>query len=341
MPTQPSTIKENQMSYEHFMLHKLPTIKEISSYSQREDKILIKSQHISNNFLPTNNKTDILLKFYKQIKSTIITKDGTKKEVLSEINKNKILIDYPPLFGNRDRSSYFPNDTGDILPFSGGIIEFAIPEHAIEKQPLVFEVTINDLDPTPIKEPNMLDNNLPFETSVEITVHEPTYTDLINIISPELHTDMKNSIYGPSYEGINIYDSNYIFRLQIEISNAVRSKLQYFTHTLDEPYLDQLKEVIRKEVHDQLINLRVFCHLRAEDLKNTNHILNLLINEMIVNSIFVSEEEKFILQNIVVALIVEIQCHFEGVDPFTYYLDESQVKFLVDNVMMRFLDNYD
>ena len=99
--------------------------------------------------------------------------------------------------------------------------------------------------------------------------------------------------------------------------------------------------MIRKEVHDQLINLRVFYHLKAEDLKNTNHILNLLINEMIVNSIFVSEEEKFILQNIVIALIVEIQCHFEGVDPFSYYLNEPQVKILVDNVMMRFLNNYD
>ena len=98
-------------------------------------------------------------------------------------------MDYPPLFGNRDTSSYFPGNTGDIIPFSGRIIELIIPGHTIEMQPPVFEVISNDLDPTPIKGPDMLDNNVPFETPVDITLHEPGYT--------ELQTDMKKMVLTP------------------------------------------------------------------------------------------------------------------------------------------------
>lgn len=243
-------------------------------------------------------------------------------EIVKEKQEIKI-NDYKPSY------DYYNYEDDNLLPISVAIMDSYqdfIDNNIIPE----FKVSTDDiLSDTIITNPLLLDNHYPFETPVDLIIPEHKEIELIiyNDYNANLQKDIFHSIYSPGYKGVMTLNQDQIFDLHLKIVKIVSNHL----HTLNEDLTqDQIIEHVKQIVYQSMIQYNIFNGLSIENLKNTQHIVNLLISEMIINSMITSEEEKRLLHLICRALICNILNHLESGS--TNFKD-----YRIDDIISRFL----
>lgn len=189
-----------------------------------------------------------------------------------------------------------------------------------------FDITLSEIEKTPIITEVIVNNDLPFESPVEIHV-ENTSDSLIIIAENVKQEDKFISIYGPSYEGPQIYSETTIFDLHLKIINIITNIIN--AHSLINN--QEAIPLIRNTVHDYLYNSNLINNLTIKDLQN------LLLHEMIANSLFVSDQESFILKQVIIAIIIDVISKIENTLPDHYYNDPILCNNIVKHIISRFL----
>lgn len=222
--------------------------------------------------------------------------------------------------------SYFPtNDESldSVIPKThpGSLIPVSIEPYS-DEYIRVFRVDNNsEIPPVQVTNPPVIDNSLPFEIPVNITVPEPTPDELIIFHNTsDIQKDIFHSIYAPSYEGKNF---NYnTFDLHIQIRNIVADAIS--RENVDVLNQQEMVEIVKKEVKKYMINYNIYADLSRQSLQNTNHLLNLIISEMMINSLICEGTEQVLLHTICRALIFETLFYIEGTadwnDPYIQYI---------------------
>lgn len=306
------------ITYTNNLIRTLPSINIISDYFSYKNIYLYE----------TNNIYTSLLK-----KITISTQLDIKDILTHSENYSKVLSnDYIP---SEDEASYIPSDN-----------IYMNQNHNPQEECIIDTITIYDsndiptfkieectLEPTIVKPPDIINNDLPFETPVEIKVdsnHKELVPYDIHIISSK--KDMLNSICSPSFEGPIIHHNANIHQLHLDILNIVKQELS-LSYNREENIL----KVIRDTVHDHFLKYNMSANITTQNLQNTNHLINLLVQEMIINSIFTYEDESFILQQIAIAITVETLSILQNIDSQTYYNNPDLLNMVVNDIISRFL----
>lgn len=233
---------------------------------------------------------------------------------------------------------YFPNFNDEEIPFTG-----ILPDHdifdsikvditTIERTRLFTVVPDNVLSETEIDPPPMLDSNLPFEIPVTITISQnisDSFNELIPVMATnDIQADMFNSIYGPSYVGPIIYSNDLIFNLHFQLVNHINS-------VLDEQALVDLKEAQRIThtiVENHMQQFNIYKDLTVQTLRDTQHIVNRLLEDLVVNAIFETDKRNIIIHLICKAIIFEAISHIEYLDN----IDDLD-KYRYEQTIARFL----
>lgn len=259
------------------------------------------------------------------------------EESLKELKKEpKVEIeikDYKPSYDYYDyKPSYNYYDYEDNLsPLSIGIIGISLA--VMDSNPDIipeFTISNNDvLSDTIVTNPPLLDNHYPFETPVDLVIPEHKEVELIihGIYNSDLQKDMFHSIYSPSYKGTKTLNHDQIFNLHLEIVKIVSTHLSTINEDLSQ---DEIIEHVKQVVREYMIQYNIFKSINIQNLKNTEHFLNLLIGEMMINSMFASDSEKRLLHIIARSLVFYILNHLESGS--TNFKD-----YRIDAIISRFL----
>jgi hypothetical protein len=267
------------------------------------------------------------------------------------ISKNQALLktnkDYIP---SKDYNSYLPmpvetyipTENQPDVPESPKLPEApTMPENDIssdQQQSPNFVVVKENLEATKVADV-ILDSSLPFEIPIEIIIYEnnKNYTHNQNIVIYNneniIQNDLRNSVFGPSYEGPKIYNDDFIFQLHLRIVEFIKN--QFYLNQLSDTFNDE--RIIKKCVYEYLKQDNIISKLTYQSLRDTNNLINLLILEMMVNSIITTPEETFILHNIVKHLLIAILSQLEGINPDYYYQNKEMTDVLLKAITERFL----
>lgn len=209
------------------------------------------------------------------------------------------------------------------------------PENYVPK----FEITPANIDETIVAPPPIIINDLPFEAPVIITVDDsplPTIAEIVLINNTNVLTDIGQAICSPSYEGKRINDDDQIFQLHLDIVENIKRKLSL----IDVVDRHGVQQMIRTTTSSYLH--AHFAQMTVKDLSNVNFIINLLVKELLINSIFVfADDERLIMREIIIALIVESLSIVQKMDPNTYYSDLHMMQMIVNTIIPRFNVNWD
>lgn len=233
---------------------------------------------------------------------------------------------------------YFPSGDDTLenyLPFTGGSLpdpfSNVIIDHLTYEQTPKFIVSAidNGLSKTKVNPPPILDTSLPFDAPIIITVSEDL--SIIPKIDYSIQQDMLSSIYAPSYIGEKSYVKNQIFELHTTI-------LQDVTHRIKETFDKEgitsptrIQEIAHTAVQEYMIRFQIYDTLTVQNLRNTEHFVNLLLNELIINSIFSFDQDQFILHSICKAILFEVINKIEHVSNWD---DERYMQ-----ILARFLES--
>nr|NP_062848.1 hypothetical protein PhpooMp03 [Physarum polycephalum]BAB08082.1 unnamed protein product [Physarum polycephalum] len=310
-------IKDNDNN----LLKTLPSIKIIHNYFLYKSSYLYEAGSICKSLykiMPTTK--------YSVVKDIILVKYSLDTSA-----------DYQP---SQDEASYFPSDDiNDMIPVQMQDIPVKSKEPKIEypRRPNIdlkretiiprFEIETETIPPTIVNPPDVINNDLPFEEPVEEPIEIKVeffnaYTDLMNI-------EDVDSVISPSFEGSRIYSDDAIFQLHLDITEFVTQKIRVSTEDIS-------VTIIRNTVHEYFIKSNLNSNLTPSDLQNTNHLINLLLKELIVNSFFAADNESFIMKQIATSLIVEVLSNLENVDSNCYYDNPDILDGIVQDIVTRF-----
>lgn len=272
------------------------------------------------------------------------------------IDKTNNIDNTIPYYPSRDISDYYPIAV-PLLEYLDFKIEFDFSANFGDIRPS-FEVIPVEIEKTPLNMEVHIDNNLPEEDdlpviinvettnddlpviiNVEATNDKETNNDVINSVicasinkSNAMSTDMFFSIYSPSYEGPCYISHEQIHEMHYEIIKTVKKVLYGY----DNMNSRMAPEIIHNIVQDFIKINHLFQGLTIDDLRNKNHIINLIIGEMITLSIFIPEDEAFILQNVTKSLIIETINYINQTTP-SFMLDQVYGDEHIQMIVERFL----
>ena len=126
-----------------------------------------------------------------------------------------------------------------------------------------------------------------------------------------------------------------IFNVHLQIRDIIQVKI----NTMPDYDSQQAQNMIRSEVHDFMVNNNIYSKLTVENLRNTNFFINLLIHEFIINSLWVYDDEKFILENIATAIIIETLSHIQHTPTEQFYNNDEVLQQIVKTIVTRFLND--
>lgn len=329
----------------HSFYKTLPSINIINNYFNYNTVFIAKYHEIFLMIMKTKLVTNIIEKpqyfhfpFINEIK--LLNDDVSNKPFIpTKITKD----DYIP---SRDLASY---EVSEIVPISQPV-EIVIDTKSLSDEILnvkhnkpttTFSVVIPDpIEKTIVDKPPIIRKDLPFEIPIEILVKkdpEPINTALVSAkTSSAFGQDMLNSVFMPSYEGKSLYSSTTIFNLHLDIISIARTQLELVLGDHINPI--DAQRVIRDIVHSYIEKHNALVNITMGELRNSNHLINLLIRELIVNSMFAYDEEKFMLHNIAGALIIESLCAIEKTEPSSYYDNPSLYENIIRPIIARFLN---
>jgi hypothetical protein len=249
----------------------------------------------------------IFYKYYGSIIPYTITENlpaNTEKPGISEISEIKNTPEPDDSFTPAsDYYSYFPHNTEipfiDIFSDNDIFANIIIDVLICENKP-AFTIIENTLPKTIVTEPPILDNNLPFEIPTNIVVSDDQLIKYIK--ETPLQKDYLNTIYGPSYCGPIIHSTDNMFyftqQLLTDTCNHVMQKLPRDN--------DHVHEIVHKFIRSYMIQHDIYSTLTVHNLQNTEHIINLLLYELVINSVFADEQSQFISHSICRAIITEV-----------------------------------
>lgn len=339
----------------HFLIEKLPSIKTIDNYfyyktniSKNHPSLIYYEKIIRPLLEETSDELKLRLILEKAMTALheLKPQDSTTHQ---KTTSNFISSDYIPA---KIMESYFPNNNPEeeiYIPYSPSFfpainhhpistttIPFQIPPTQSPTIPL-FQITIEEpFEKAQLLKGNVLDNNLPFETPVNIVVKEdPDIKAIIFANTYPLQMDMYCSIYGPSHVGIRMYDSDSIFQLHLDIKNIIERNLyeQYNDHISEK----DIPNIVKNMVHNYIQDHQLLSNVTKNDLKNANHLINLLLHEFIINSIFTEGIEQLILQNAAATLIIDVFCHLDGFSWDDYINNPDIYDLYIKQIITRFL----
>ena len=225
-------------------------------------------------------------------------------------------------------SSYFPENIHVFPNNPTGSTPISTHPIVTERDP-IFNISNDDiLSETIIINPPLMDKSLPFEEKVDIIVPEPSVQDIIiHIQNTNISRDMFHSIYEPSFEGKMNPNYSNIFDLHLQVRDRIAASIS--SENVDVLNQQEMIEIVKKAIKQYLTEYKVYASLDKQNLRDRQHIINLLIGEMMANSIFCDDAEKALLHIICRALVYETICHVEGHIAFT----EPRIDF----ILSRFL----
>jgi len=320
------------MYYDHAQI---PSIKIIVNYFQYKTNYLIKSHEIYVSFTTSNNSN--FVDYYKHL---FYLKLNVKKTIVDTKAQFFILPTQNEYIPSNKISSYIPHELV-FYPSEQALQPISIPvsEPSRKFDKPVFVIEIYDIKDTVIGPPDIINNDLPFEAPIIITVDDSSRN--MNAVIPynysnDMQVDMLMSVLAPSHIGIKLYNDDEVFQMHINISDYILNKLKYMDH------IDSMQaiDIIRSEVKTYITNSNLLVNVTAQDLRNTNNIFNLLIYEFVINSMIITSEEQFVMSNIVNSLIVELLSHINGISSDEYYNNENLYTHVRTDIILRFTPQF-
>jgi hypothetical protein len=263
--------------------------------------------------------------------------------VIIQRTSNSHGLDYIP---SRNIRSYFP-----MIEMSFNLIKDLINDYfKSRKDPVdmkpIFEITPPYVEATPLDKEVVINNDLPFEAPIiiEVTLDDNDTNDndtghkdiddslIAYIASNTVSEDTLSTIYAPGYLGPRVFTDDAIYDMHLDIVSTVRSILN------QHEVLNQRDACIHIQniVHQFMVKNQLLYNLSLMDLKNKNHLINMIIETMLINSIFTQEDESFILQQVTKCLIIESLCAVNHIDTSSYYNDPYCDEY-IKTIIARFL----
>src|ERR1700744_2127999 len=279
----------NMNTYKHPMMLKLPTIKNIHEYFIDKCNLLTK-QYDTTKFYATSNNDYNLFKHSLDLYISVIktTPDINTGEYVSLKNNHEDFNslnykkgDYVP---SSDYNSYLPDQNFDLLPLD---TQTELPQKnkssTIQKQPNfenipIFKVTVDKIEDTVLLGPDIINNDLPFEEIVEITV--PPSTPVSNtddaliafIMNNSLDTELKACLCDPGYHGPIMLSEDVTYNIYIDIEQKAISYVKSLPHNMSN---FEIKNQLRNYAHELLLESHILHNIKHDDLRNFNHPVNL------------------------------------------------------------------
>lgn len=233
-------------------------------------------------------------------------------------------------FAMLSKESFVPLSIEKELPlnkapntFMGDIEK--IPSFEVKSPSLV-------LDETKVEPPPLIRNDLPFEASIIITVA----LDETSLTTATGLNDIGRAIGIPSYDGVRVVTEDQVFNLHLDLIRQIKQRLS----TMDVVNREILQAILRTQTSDYLQTH--FGNMTMKDLRNVNFIINLLVQELIINSLFIDQaDEKLIMREVTIALIVESLSLVQKMDPTKYYSDPVMMQMLINSIIPRFNTHWD
>lgn len=302
-------------------------------------------------YLITNNSTlqinrlpsiDVITTYFNfKVKLFNPNNFGSNKDIFSPIKDmhENLVSSTNNYIPNANYTSYFPTHDMKtaIIPYQQNDIVIDVincPDYTKDLNKPIFEISNHNIEKVIVTDGPLLNSDLPFETPIELKVSaEETDTTLIVLLQQQnsILKDQLDAILSPSFEGARQYSDDQIFSMHIKIIQIITQDLE------SHPYLDetQAQQIIRDAVKKYMTTYNLYGQLTTANLKNTNFLINLLVKEMIVNSLFVTDYEKFILENVIKALLFEVLSNHYSITTDELYDDTSMS--LMKNIISRFL----
>lgn len=311
--------------YNYEIIHNYKILKTMPSISAIKNHFYYKTDFINHYALLTSKLNINIINWQKHIYQLVIDKTNNNHDVF-------------PYYPSGNISSYFPIIKA-LLGFKATFSSSYKHEYVIP----TYEVTQPYFEETPLTKEKVKDiykvSELPFEFEEKFQFEAPTMIKielddededvsqaLIFITQNTLTKDLFFSIFGPSYDGPQYFSHSQIFDLHLQIVEIMKRNLPI----QDEDVVSHrdVSATIQNIVQDFISSNRLFSNLTVNDLQNRNHFINLLISEMLLNSLLTSEEESFILQQVTKRLIIEAIRHVANEDPSDEYVKSIVTRFL-------------
>jgi len=287
----------------------------------------------------------VIYKLHMEIIPDNIVQDVEKNDLDENTIKETLKIDVKPekLVVEEEQGyvSYFSFSNGEMeLPIPYGKNEISIRNTIPYKssndsryqQSILSEVEKDQIEKVIVDKGPIINKDLPFEAPIIITVKEDPLDVVIFEIQHDLLEDQLNSILAPSYEGIETYSSETIFQMHLDIVKIIKTKLDSQDIISDK----EAQQIIKNMVIQYMTDYNIYSSITVSNLKNTNYIINLLLKEMIINSLIVYDFEKFIFENVISTLILESLSHLQN-NSTDYYNDDSLSYATIRNTVSRFI----